>query len=526
RNQTCVVCHDRRSARRASGPDARSSHGCAILPRRHAGLMPTIRIPADGWRPRDLQLPAWIAWERGIKRSSLWWHRRYGKDEVELHKACVAAHPSPGAPMPNARIANYWHCLPRYEQARKAIWTAINPHTGKLRIDEAFPHPLRENTRNDDMSITFKSGASWRVVGADNPDSLVGATPFGIVFSEWALSNPAAWGLLQPMLMENGGWADFVTTPRGKNHAYSLHQAARKNPLWFAETLTVDETKALTAEQLAEVRKDYVALYGEDAADALIQQEYYCSAEAAILGAYYGKEMAAASQQGRIGEAKADPRFPIHTAWDLGIKYANSMVIWFFQVLPGLRGVARILVPGCYANSNYGIGHYAEVIRAFREKNSCTGGVDYVPPDARQREMGVFGEDNLAKQRLEVMIECRLAPKVVSDHNPADAISAVRQIFPLCQFDEMACGKGLDGLREYQTEWDDEKKIFNDRPLKNWACVTGETRVLTRSGAQRISAAPESGELLTPCGWKRYRDRRITRKNAPLVEVLFTDGLS
>lgn len=414
-------------------------------------------------------MPAWIAWERGIKRSSLWWHRRYGKDEVELHKACVAAHPAPGAPMPNARIANYWHCLPRYEQARKAIWTAINPHSGKLRIDEAFPHALRENTRNDDMSITFKSGSSWRVVGADNPDSLVGATPFGIVFSEWALSNPAAWGLLQPMLLENGGWADFVTTPRGKNHAYDLHRAALKNPAWFAETLTVEMTGAVTPAQLAEVRKDYVALYGEDAAEALIQQEYYCSAEAAILGAYYGKEMAAAAREGRIKDLEADPRYPIHTAWDLGIKARNSMVVWFFQILPGMRGHAIILVLGCYANSNYGIGHYAQVIREFCAKRKCQHGTDYVPPDARQREMGAFGEDHLAKQRLEVMIEERLNPKVVIDHQVGDAISAVRQIFPYCLFDETACERGLEGLRQYQTEWDDEKKIFNDNPLKNWA---------------------------------------------------------
>ncbi len=240
-------------------------------------------------------MKAWCAWEKGIKRSSIWWHRRAGKDELSLHKACVAAHPANDG-MTNARIANYWHCLPMMEQARKAIWESVNPRTGKLRIDEAFPHELRSNTRNDMMLITLKSGSAWRVVGSDNPDSLVGTSPFGIVFSEWALSNPSAWGLLQPILLENGGWADFITTPRGKNHAYGMHQAAKNNPLWFSQTLTIDDTLAVTADELAEVRKDYVALYGEDAADALIQQEYYCSAEAAILGAYYGKELAQADR--------------------------------------------------------------------------------------------------------------------------------------------------------------------------------------------------------------------------------------
>lgn len=386
----------------------------------------------------------------------------------------MAAHPSPADNMPNARIANYWHCLPEYTQARKAIWTAINPHTGKLRIDEAFPHEVRENTRNDDMSITFKSGSSWRVVGSDNPNSLVGATPFGIVFSEWALSNPSAWGYLQPMLLENGGWADFITTPRGKNHAHDLHQSAIGNPAWFRETLTIDDTGQISQAQLAEVRKDYTALYGADAAEALIQQEYYCDANAAILGAYWGKEMAQMEREGRLRTLEPINGYPLHTAWDMGIR--DSMVIWFFQVIPGLGGQAYVLVLGCYAASNYGIKHYADVIKEYAERLGLERGEDYVPHDARQREMGVWHDDPLspkdgeAKQRIEVMIECGLHPKKIMDHTLPDGISAVRQVLPICWIDETrCCENAVEGLRQYQTEWDDEKKIFSDKPLHNWA---------------------------------------------------------
>lgn len=431
-----------------------------------------VEIPANGWRPRPYQMPAWKAWEAGRKRSSLWWHRRAGKDELSLHKACVAMHPGDVA-SPNCRVANYWHCLPKYEQARKAIWTAINPHTGKLRIDEAFPHELRAGTNNTEMSIAFKSGSSWRVVGSDNPDSLVGATPYGIVFSEWALSNPSAWGYLQPMLLENGGWADFITTPRGKNHAFDLHQAAIWNPQWFRETLTIDDTGQITAAQLAEVRRDYEALYGSDAAEALIQQEYYCSAEAAILGAYWGREIAAAQREGRIRSLEPVKGFPLHTAWDLGIRDSN--VIWFFQIVPGTKGYSRVLVLGCYAATNYGIRHYAEVIKDYADRLGLERGHDYVPHDARQREMGTWNENPLdplygqAKQRIEVMVECGLHPRKIMDHALMDGISAVRQILPRCVMDEDCCGQGVEALRQYQTEWDDEKKVFSDRPLHNWA---------------------------------------------------------
>lgn len=455
--------------------------------------MAKFTIPANGWRPRPYQMASWVAWERGIKRQSLWWHRRAGKDELSLHKACMAMHPVPNSPLANARVANYWHCLPEYQQARKAIWTAINPHTGKLRIDEAFPHELRDSTRNDDMSITFKSGSSWRLVGSDNPNSLVGSPPFGLVFSEWALSNPSVWGYLQPILLENGGWADFITTPRGKNHAHALHQAAKNNPLWFRETLTVSDTNALTPAQLEEVRKDYVALYGEDAADALIEQEYFCSADAAILGAYYGKEMARAEREGRITAVAPDPRYDLHTAWDLGIR--DSMVVLFFQILPAMRTASRVLVVACYSASGYGIGHYADVIHEFRERSGCLNGVDYVPHDARQREMGTFGADNLAKQRLEVMIECGLRPKVVPQHMLADGISAVRQVLPRCWVDEVACDRWIEAMCQYQTEWDDETKTFRDKPKHDWASHYADAgRTMAMAYRQVNAEAPKPSD--------------------------------
>jgi hypothetical protein len=88
--------------------------------------------------------------------------------------------------------------LPQYGQGRKAIWTAVNPHTGKRRIDEAFPHELRSNTSENEMFIRFKNGATWRVVGSDKYDATVGSPPYGIVFSEWALSNPLGLSRANP----------------------------------------------------------------------------------------------------------------------------------------------------------------------------------------------------------------------------------------------------------------------------------------------------------------------------------------
>lgn len=132
--------------------------------------------------------------------------------------------------------------LPEFAQGRKAIWSSVNIHTGKRRIDEAFPPALRENTNEQEMFIRLKNGSTWQVVGSDRYNSLVGAGVGGVVFSEWALANPSAWGYIRPMVQENNGWALFITTPRGKNHAYTMFQHAERSADWFAERATINDT--------------------------------------------------------------------------------------------------------------------------------------------------------------------------------------------------------------------------------------------------------------------------------------------
>lgn len=192
------------------------------------------------------------------------WHRRAGKDSAGLNYAAKELFRRPGV---------YWHLLPSQRQARKVVWNNVD-RQGRRMIDQAFPEALRARKLSDEMLIEFKNGSVWQLAGADNYDALVGANPVGVVFSEWALTNPQAWDFIRPILMENGGWAWFNTTPRGRNHAFQMAVMAQKNPAWFFERLTVDDTQVLTAEQLQEERLSGMA---EDK----IQQEYYCSFEAA-----------------------------------------------------------------------------------------------------------------------------------------------------------------------------------------------------------------------------------------------------
>jgi len=111
--------------------------------------MARISLPHNGWKPRIDQLPFWKYLQSGGKRAFVLAHRRWGKDEVALHFTATAM---------MQRAGTYWHCLPEYGQARKAIWEAVNPHTGKRRIDEAFPEEIRETTRSQEV-ITGSAGS-------------------------------------------------------------------------------------------------------------------------------------------------------------------------------------------------------------------------------------------------------------------------------------------------------------------------------------------------------------------------------
>jgi len=386
------------------------------------------------------------------------WHRRAGKDDVMLHRAAVAAFERP---------ATYWHALPEYSQARKAIWNAVNSHTGKRRIDEAFPHELRENTNDNEMFIRFKNGATWQVIGSDRYNSLVGAGVAGVSFSEWALCNPSSWGYIRPMMEENNGWAAFITTPRGRNHAHDMLTMARDNPRWFAEVLNIHQTGALSPEQIAESLDEYVALYGEDIGRAQFQQEYECSFNAAILGAFYAREMIAVQAEGRIEDDLQPVDAPVHRAWDLGVRDDTS--IWFWQVVGG-----QIFVVDCYSASGVGLDHYASVIEAKYEERGWRHGVDYVPHDAKVREWTNSGPDGKAKTRIETLLELGRKPRLVPAHKLDDGINAARRTLARCIFDEDKCADGIEALRQYRREWDEDERVFRDTPKHDWSSHTAD----------------------------------------------------
>jgi hypothetical protein len=406
----------------------------------------------------------WRYLESGGRRALAVWHRRSGKDDVALHWAACAA---------MQEVGNYWHMLPEAEQARKAIWNAVNPHTGRRRIDEAFPSAIC-NKRDQDMLIKFVNGSTWQLVGSDNYNSLVGSTPRGVVFSEWALANPSAWAFLRPILAENGGWALFITTPRGKNHAKAMADAYRDDPAWFVQELPATETGVFTPEQLESERAAYAAEYGEAEGFALFQQEYLVSYDAAVVGAYYAGEMAEARQDGRISRVPYEPAAPVETWWDLGI--SDTMAIWFAQ-----RVGREIRLIDYYQANGQGLAHYAKVLQG----KPYVYGRHIGPHDIEVRELGT------GQSRLEVAKALGIAFEIAPNLPVQDGIDAARRILSRCWFDEKNCEQGIAALQHYRKAYDEKNRVFRPTPLHNWASHPSDAFRYGAVAGEGRGAAPD-----------------------------------
>ena len=235
------------------------------------------------------------ALDSGIKRAVAVWHRRAGKEKTFINyvaKSCIQ------------RVGTYFYLFPTYTQAKKVLWDGRDkdgfPFMGH------FPKELIAKRNESELRLELINGSAIQLVGSDNIDSVLGTNPVGCVFSEYALQDPRAWDYMRPILRENGGWAIFDYTPRGKNHGWTLYQMAKDNPDWYAEILTVRDTHALSEADIDAERKAGMS-------EELIQQEFYCSFEGVQSGAVFGRQMQEAEQDGRICNVPWQPEHAVDT---------------------------------------------------------------------------------------------------------------------------------------------------------------------------------------------------------------------
>lgn len=409
------------------------------------------------FRPRSYQARFLKALQAGVKRAVCVWHRRAGKDLTAWNWTITAA---------MARAGTYFFFYPTYAQGKKILWDGKDKEGRPFLsyIPEGAIVSKNETEMQVKVQVVTKDGVSTggesiiQIIGTDNMDSIVGTNPLGCVFSEFSLQDPTGWDLVRPILRENGGWAIFLYTPRGRNHGWNLYEMTRRpqnRGTWYSELLTVRDTRRDgEGENGAPVitDADIEAEIREGMDPDLVQQEYFCSFTGSLQGSYFGRQLEQARAEERIGAIPWEPAYYVNTAWDLGVGDDNA--IWFYQTI-GLT----IRLIDYHTVSGWSVPEYAKLLK----EKPYAYNVHLAPHDIKQREW-TSGKSRWDTART-LGIVFRVAPKMKVD----EGISAVRKLFPRFYFDEVKCARGLDALASYHKEWDPVRRCYDDRPYHDWS---------------------------------------------------------
>lgn len=401
-----------------------------------------IKLPHN-WDPRDYQKPvlSYLKSQGGLsKRAVSIWHRRAGKDLTGINYIAWASQ--------NLRKGLYVHMFPYYAQGRKIVWHGRDK-SGKRFLD-AFPKQIVEKITDQEMLVQFKNGSSYRVIGSDNIDSVVGTNPIFILFSEYAVGKKyaEAWDYMRPILMENQGSAWFNYTPRGKNHGWTLYEMARKNPRWFCERLTVEDTKAVPLELIERE-------IAEGMSRVRAKQEFWCDFNCGVEGAIYAEEMDYLDQNDRITRVPYEPDLPVDTFWDVGMN--DKMVTLFVQFF---QNEVRII--DYHETNNKGTLYYKNMLADKRYRYRW----HYGPFDFNVREFG-SGVNPISRreQFKKLGIDIRMVTRTGID----DGIEQVRRMLFKTWIDAEKCQLLIDHMRNYQRETNALTGEKKDKPLHDAA---------------------------------------------------------
>ena len=360
-------------------------------------------------------------------------HRRCGKTVLCINDLIYKAL------MDDKPDGRYAYIAPYYSQAKNIAWDYL----------VRFSQPVLRKANQSELWVELINGARIRLYGADSPDGLRGIFLDSVVLDEYADMKPSIWGaVVRPLLTDRKGSATFIGTPKGHNAFWEMYQTAAKNEDWYVKVLRASQTGILDKEEL------------EDAAKTMTQdqylQEFECDFESAILGAYFGKEMRQLTDQGRITDVEYDPMFPVHTAWDLG--YSDDTAIWFFQVVHG-----EIRCLDYHSSNGQPVAFYAGIIQAREKERGYIYGTHWLPHDARAKTLS---SNRSVIEQLGDKIPLK-SIKITPNLKLQDGIQASRLALTRTWFDHK-CTDGIECLRQYQREYDEDKKVFRDKPRHDW----------------------------------------------------------
>ena len=332
--------------------------------------------------------------------------------------------------------ARYAYVAPFYRQAKDVAWQYLKDFGGDAIV----------KIRESQLRVELINGSWITLYGADNPDALRGLYLDGIILDEAGDMRPSLWAdVILPTLVDRRGWAVFIGTPKGKNHFWEVYERSLKEENWYSMILKASESGIISQEDLEEVR----SLQEE----ASYLQEFECSFEASIKGAYYNQTF---HDHDLIGTAPYDPAYKVSMASDLG--KSDSTAFWFWQNTHH----SGIQVIDYYEADGEDLEHYFMLL----ESKPYEYDTMWLPHDAVAKTLS--SKKSTIEQFMD-WVDHRWRVEKVPRLSVQHGIDASRKVLKLCWFDETKCFKGINALRHYKRRYNEILKAYSDTPLHDWS---------------------------------------------------------
>ena len=403
-------------------------------------------------------------------------HRRAGKTvglvNHLLRAAIMTRHPA----------AQFAYVAPTYKMAKRIAWKYLKHYAGRV-------HGFKAST--SELTVGLGNGSSIMLMGADSVDDLRGIYLHGSILDEYALMSPRLFPeVILPTLMDYEGFCIQSGTPLGNNQLKRSYIAARDGlDGWRAHLLRASDTRAFPNHVLERARANM--------SPEQYAQEFECSFDAVVKGAYYGELMAAADRAGRITKVDYDPALGVICAVDLGMR--DAFACGFFQEHASANQVRMI---------NYVEFHGKGLPQVKAEIDKLPYKVAHWigPHDLAVRELGT------GRSRIEVARGLGMNFAVAANLPLEDGREAVRQVLPSLWIDAVKCETFIDAMRQHRALFDEDKEIEDAKPVHDWTshpadmfryyCVTRPRYSLSNWGE---AAGQRAANDATSGGMRRRR---------------------
>ena len=250
----------------------------------------------------------------------------------------------------------------------------------------------------------------------------------------------------------------------GSYFIWTFNRLTAEDPIWekicknpdertYVRQVNSDEVEKLLSQEIIfereKMRKENPELF---------EHVYLGKPLTANTGSVFGKQLAQAREDGRIGKVAYDDALGVYTAWDLGV--GDATAIWWFQVTTG----GEIHFIDHYESAGEDLGHYVSIL----QNKPYSYNKHFLPHDAKARELqtGTTRVD-FFNQRGIYNVEVLRPTRFTLGQDDISLVA--RPKFSKCWFDEEKCERGLECLRAYHYEYDEKNRLLKDKPCHDWS---------------------------------------------------------